>query len=509
MEGSLRSHPPYLISQSSIAEEDLFGSGEDEGGDEKDKTNDEVFTVVPLDEHVVPAIHDDVFMRNSDQVVPFSSTDSSSSADQRRIAYRLSRESDNIDELSIRRSSSLPDIVPKVVDIEVDSLKGKKQNLSDNSPDVVSSSENKSSSSSDHIQPMIREHLPILRQKSRESKRTARRSVSFKDNVEEDDKEGVSDEENSSSSAKCKRKQFRSSGYGTGSDKGSVPSQGSQGSQSSVFDNSFSMGTSSDAESDQLDGHGLKCCFTPVMAMLGMNICKPSGILNANRNRAPRAALSPSSNESDSEKVTVRSTGKPVQEMIPLLSAIDQPSIMKDSPPNPSSSGGSESRQHQGSNSSVEINQIIDIASFNKNSSNSSSDSIQIPNFDVLLNDGSSNSSGSTSEPTDHLKHVQKKYCKNDASYSRSPPSFATCLPPSPINESMDTGIYSRATSDMDQSQPLPSEEVFDYRSCKEDMTRAILQQKISENYMLELIRSPITPSPRDFTCSKFCIKYL
>lgn len=492
MDGSVRSHP-RLVSQLSIAEEDLFGSGDDEKGFGNDMTLDEVFSVVPLDEQVVPLGHDDVFMRNSDQVVPFSSSESSSGAEERRRLYRLSNGSDPIDELSIRRSSSLPDIVPKVVDIEIDSIKGRKQNLSDNSPDVVSSSENKSSSSSD--QPIVREHLPILRQKSRDSKRTVQRSVSFKDNVDE---EKESDEEKSSSDATSKRKQFRSSGYGTGSDKGSVQSQGSQG---SVFDNSFSMGTSSDADSDHLDGQTLKCCFNPIMAMFGMNICKPSGI--PARTHAPRPALSPSSNESDSEKITIKSTGKPAQELIPLLSAIHQSSLMQDTPPIQTGSCGSgENRQLVGSSSSVEIPLIIDPESVNKESPDSSSDSIQIPNFDVLLNDGSSSSSGSTSEPTDHLKHVQKKYCKY-VSNSRSPPSFATCLPPSPVNESMDTGIYSRATSDMDHSQPLSSEEVFDYRSCKENMTRDILQQKISENYMLELIRSPNTPSPNDVTCCK------
>lgn len=544
--------PSLLAAQISVADEDLFGSGEDDSDDQdKGKSTDKVFQ--PTNEQVVDEVfpanndhvvrksidqvdevfiqtneddviapgNDDVFMRNSDQVVPGSdsynsSEDSNSSAQLRREIYRRSRESDNLEDTGIRRSLSLPDIVPKGLENETDSFKSRRQNLSDNSPDVVSSSSNKSStaSSNEPVQSIAttKEQISILRQNSQKNPKLSR-SVSFSLNEKKNEDISVEskvDDDDSSSDADRKRREFRSSGYGTGeSDKASsVQSQLSQG---SVFDGgSFNQEGLEHGES-RIDHHGANSdkkskSFDEQRSSLDQQISDQlDGMTSCNPCKEDNLVglLSPSSNESDSEKITVKSGNKHKQyDLIPNLSAISQSSLTIDTPP---INGGSKD-SHSGSSSSVQSpNQIKPSQpSIQISSSDDSNSSIQIPNFDVLLNECRNSSSGSSSDTSDSLKHVQKKYCKTrDELKSQSPPAFATCLPQSPIHESVDTGIFSRTTaSETDHSHLMSSGvDYFDYKSCKDYMTREILQQQnISEDLKLELIESPITPSPRDYT---------
>lgn len=540
--------PALLANQISVADEDLFGSGEydsddQEGGKSTDEvltneqvldevfqpTNDpvvrksidqvdEVFTQTNEDLVIAPG-NDDVFMRNSDQVVPHSdsqdsSDDSNSSAQLRREIYHRSRESDNLEDTGIRRSLSLPDIVPKGLENETDSFKSRRQNLSDNSPDVVSSSSNKSStaSSNEPVQSIAttKEQISILRQNSQKNPKLSR-SVSFSLNEkknEDNSIESKTDDDDSSYDADRKRREFRSSGYGTGdSDKASsVQSQLSQG---SVFDGGSFNQDGSEHEESNTEHQGANSAkkrksFDEQRTSLDHQISDQlDGSCNPCKEDNLAGLLSPSSNESDSEKITVKSGNKHKQyDLIPNLSAISQSSLTIDTPP---INGGSKD-SHSGSSSSVQsTNQNKSSQpSIHISSSEDSNSSIQIPNFDVLLNDCRNSSSGSSSDTSDSLKHVQKKYCKTrDELKSQSPPAFATCLPQSPIHESVDTGIFSRTTaSETDQSHMMSSGvDYFDYRSCKDYMTREILQQQnISEDLKLELIESPITPSPRDYT---------
>ncbi|CAG2189031.1 unnamed protein product [Mytilus edulis] len=544
--------PALLANQISVADEDLFGSGEydsddQDGGKSTDEvltneqvldevfqpTNDpvvrksidqvdEVFTQTNEDLVIAPG-NDDVFMRNSDQVVPHSdsqnsSDDSNSSAQLRREIYHRSRESDNLEDTGIRRSLSLPDIVPKGLENETDSFKSRRQNLSDNSPDVVSSSSNKSStaSSNEPVQSIAttKEQISILRQNSQKNPKLSR-SVSFSLNEkknEDNSIESKTDDDDSSFDADRKRREFRSSGYGTGdSDKASsVQSQLSQG---SVFDGGSFNQDGSEHEESNTEHQGANSdkkrkSFDEQRTSLDHQISDQlDGSCNPCKEDNLAGLLSPSSNESDSEKITVKSGNKHKQyDLIPNLSAISQSSLTIDTPP---INGGSKD-SHSGSSSSVQsTNQNKSSQpSIHISSSEDSNSSIQIPNFDVLLNDCRNSSSGSSSDTSDSLKHVQKKYCKTrDELKSQSPPAFATCLPQSPIHESVDTGIFSRTTaSETDQSHMMSSGvDYFDYRSCKDYMTREILQQQnISEDLKLELIESPITPSPRDYTYGKY-----
>jgi hypothetical protein len=134
-------------------------------------------------------------------------------------------------------------------------------------------------------------------------------------------------------------------------------------------------------------------------------------------------------------------------------------------------------------------------------SSLDSNSSILIPNvpdFDVLLNEPNSSTGLSTSDSSDSsLTHVQKKYChKQDKIDSKSPPSFATCLPSAQFT-SADTGLPSSISN---FTMPSAADYNYDLKSYKEYLTKEILQQDdISEAQKLELIESPITPSPRDY----------
>lgn len=497
---------PFFLSQCSIADDDLFGSGEDDSDDACNQNSametDDVFRPTSSSDHVVPSYNDDVFLRRpTDQVVPeFSSSEentsentSSSSADLKREYYRRSRESGNLEENGIRRSFSLPDIVPKEVENATESVKNRRQNLSDNSPDVVSSSENKTSDSSDTFPSMTttREIDSILRQPNNKGKKLSR-SVSFQEkkgdcgSFENKDISTEQKEEN----AEHRRQNFRSSGYGTGdSDKNS--SVQSQASQVSVFDGDDSNISQEGTSSDILDS-------------------KSDSTVYKNYGCQDEQMLSPStcSNESGNERKTWKSVyrNEPNCDMMPLLSEMNQSSVTVDNPPNDETG----SSDKAGSNSSIQIHssdQSNSSRQMHSSLDTGSNSSIQIPNvpdFDVLLNEPNSSTGLSTSDSSDSsLTHVQKKYChKQDKIDSKSPPSFATCLPSAQFT-SADTGLPSSISNfTMPSATDYNYDYNYDYKSHKEYLTKEILQQDdISEAQKLELIESPITP--RDYLNGK------
>lgn len=493
---------PFFLSQCSIADDDLFGSGEDDSDDACNQNSametDDVFRPTSSSDHVVPSYNDDVFLRRpTDQVVPelssseenTSENTSSSSADLKREYYRRSRESGNLEENGIRRSFSLPDIVPKEVENATESVKNRRQNLSDNSPDVVSSSENKTSDSSDTFPSMTttREIDSILRQPNNKRKKLSR-SVSFQEkkgdcgSFENKDIPTEQKEEN----VEHRRQNFRSSGYGTGdSDKNS--SVQSQASQVSVFDGDDSNISQEGTSSDILDS-------------------KSDSTVYKNYGCQDEQMLSPStcSNESGNERKTMKSVyrNEPNCDMMPLLSEMNQSSVTVDNPPNDETG----SSDKAGSNSSIQIHssdQSNSSRQMHSSLDTGSNSSIQIPNvpdFDVLLNEPNSSTGLSTSDSSDSsLTHVQKKYChKQDKIDSKSPPSFATCLPSAQFT-SADTGLPSSISNfTMPSATDYNYDYNYDYKSHKEYLTKEILQQDdISEAQKLELIESPITP--RDY----------
>lgn len=466
----------------SVADDDLFGDG---GKDESRNSAMEVDDVFQsIDQAgMVPQCNDEVFLRRStDQVVPESKiheengseTNASSSVNLRRARYRSSKDSGNFEETGIRRSLSLPDIVPKEDDKATESLKSRRQNLSDNSPDVVSSSENKIGNSDNDVTPATPENSSILRQPETKRKKLSR-SVSFQEKTEEnfpDNKTSFSEIEEEQDTVNRRRQNFRSSGYGTGeSDKGSVQSQASQASVFSVEHESF----------DELDSSSKS----------DSTVYKVKELQN-------EQVLSPSGSDSGNEKQTL--TGKNRSEhvcnMIPLLSPISQTSIAEDNPPD-----------HELKNSTSGSNSSIQIHFSSQNNSPSQTHSVdsnvsiqlsQLPNFEVLIDHGTcSITCRSSSDSSDSsLTHVQKKYCNIQGDIDKiSPPPFATCLPLSPQLTSADTGlpssIFTSAITDNDK---------FDFLSYKENLTREILQQEdITEAQKLELLESPVTPSPRDY----------
>lgn len=494
---------PFFLSQCSIADDDLFGSGEDDSDDAYNQNSametDDVFRPPSSSDHVVPSYNDDVFLRRpTDQVVPelssseenTSENNSSSSADLRRESYRRSRESGNLEENGIRRSFSLPDIVPKDVENATESVKSRRQNLSDNSPDVVSSSENKTSDSSDTFPSMTttREIDSILRQPNNKRKKLSR-SVSFqekKGDCGSFENKGISTEEKEEN-VERRRQNFRSSGYGTGdSDKdSSVQSQISQGSVFDEDDGDISQeGTSSDILDSKSDSTVYKIYECQDEQMLSPSTC---------------------SNESVNERKTFKSVyrNEPICDMMPLLSAMNQSTVTVDNPPDDETG----SSDKAGSNSSIQIHSSDQSNSSRQmHSSLDSNSSILIPNvpdFDVLLNEPNSSTGLSTSDSSDSsLTHVQKKYChkQDKIDTCKSPPSFATCLPSAQFT-SADTGLPSSISN---FTMASAADYNYDYKSYKEYLTKEILQQDdISEAQKLELIESPITPSPRDYLNGK------